>query len=218
MGHGLGVVLGPYWPVDEAAVVLTCLAAGTERLLKLTAGHLALADGEDWPGAKIRKYGHQLNRLRSDIDALLVARVQRAESPNYVRTLLADNAEDPYLGGIFNALDRWAAAAGRYWNLEALSGDTADTESAEELWERVESVALADHPALLAQIGGANAREAAATLRRRLALSLLRWWHSYYRAWQHGVCGAQGRQRSSVLDPAACRAIGEQARQLLGGR
>ncbi|MGH2544704.1 MAG: hypothetical protein ACRDIB_18080 [Ardenticatenaceae bacterium] len=218
MGHGLRVLMGPSWMVDEAAVVLTCLAAGTERLLKLTVGHMALADGEEWPGDQIRQYGHHIARLRGDVDALLVTHMRRATGSKYIDSLLTDIAQDRYLDGIFYALDRWADKDGRYRNLDILAGKHADTESAQQLWEQVESTALADHPELLTQLGGGDARSAATTLRRHVAFSLLRWWHSYYRAWQHGVCGAQGRQRAAALDPTSCRAIAKQARELLSGR
>lgn len=39
--------------------------------------------------------------------------------------------------------------------------------------------------------------------RRRLMLSFMRWWHVHYRAWQHGLVGADGEQFSSEIRPAS---------------
>jgi hypothetical protein len=208
------------WLADDAAVVLTCLSAGSERLLKLTYGHLALAAGGDWPGTKIRGFGHRLNDLRADVDRQLRIHVDRATHPRYIRTLLAEDQADPYLDGIFAALDRWWAepTSGRYRDLQTLAAGEVSGVSAQALWETVTSNVFNDHPVLRAQLGTPGSTEAVVTAQTRLASSILRWWHTHYRAWSHGVCGFEGRQRSAELAPDRSRVIHAQAQALLARR
>jgi hypothetical protein len=98
---------------------------GTERLMKLTIGLSAEADGNPWQAAEIRQvYGHRLTTLRPDVDRALGERISRAAAPPYIRELADRVNHDHYLPLIFEALAEWSESSGRYRDFNILGGET----------------------------------------------------------------------------------------------
>ncbi|MCI4657332.1 hypothetical protein [Cryobacterium zhongshanensis] len=192
---GLNQVASPRWQARQPGGAFTQLSQGVERVLKVTfwlneESHGREVDARFGSGAS----GHALGELNARvIDIYLVE--SRTAMP-YVRGLVEEVLSDPYWGDVLLALDRWSATSGRYRDLDALRGRKGMDDPPWASWEE------AEHRAVTECGGWADLTEE--TLiegRQRLLLSVMRWWHTLFRGWQHGLVGEQGKQFSSGLDP-----------------
>ncbi len=104
--------------------------------------------------------------------------------------------EDVYWWHVLAALDTWSAAAGRYRDLDALRGKPATADPAWTSWEEAERRAVEESGGWAALSG-----ERLKASRLRVLQSVMCWWHTLYRCWQHGLLGADGKTFSSTLSP-----------------
>ncbi|GAA3703380.1 hypothetical protein GCM10022399_19930 [Terrabacter ginsenosidimutans] len=216
--EGVSMIVRPDWRLSSGAAAWTCLASGAERLLKLTIGLSAEADGLPWPADEIRHtYAHRLLLLRPDVDRALGERLGRAPAAAYIASLVELVAGDPYLPTIFEALAQWSDSTGRYRDFEMLAGHEVQRNGPAATWEAAERLTWTARPDVLEGLAMPDNRSALVTMRSELAGSVLRWWFLHYRAWAHGVFGPVAKQHSSSLDPRDIGAIRALTSRLLTG-
>ena len=219
LGRGINILVADNWSPDESAPMLTCLASGAERVMKLGCVMALEADGKEWGPDDLKTLGHNLATLRMSMDGNVQTNLSRATHPNYIKGLVQDTQDDPYLDLVFTAMDRWAAASGRYRDFNILGGDLPiNDDPAHALWGEAESKVATDL-GLFVKLGDPSHQMAALlTIRETLAGSLVKWWFLQHRVWSHGVLGDNAKVWSSGLDPRNCRAIADYARLALKGR
>ncbi|MBT1665789.1 hypothetical protein [Curtobacterium flaccumfaciens] len=192
---GLNQAASPSWQARQPGAVFTQLSQGVERVLKVT--YLL---GEENSGRQVDpKFGagpggHAISELDGRVFASLAAASKSAVP--YLRELVAETLDDSYWRDVLAALDAWAATSGRYRDLDALRGKTAQVDPAWVPWEEAERRAITE--------GGGWTTLSEETLkasRLRVVQSVMRWWHTLYRCWQHGLVGADGRTFASELSP-----------------
>lgn len=192
---GLNQAASNKWQARQPGGVFNQLSQGVERVLKVTfwlneQSHGREVDPKFGSGAA----GHALSELNAKVfDILLVE--SRRKTP-YIEGLVNKAVTDSYWPDLLLALDRWAATSGRYRDLDALRGKEFHGDPAWASWDEAEHRAVA-------QAGGwANLTdEVLVASRQRMLLSIMRWWHTIYRSWQHGLVGDDGRRFASELDP-----------------
>jgi hypothetical protein len=194
---GLNQVASPKWQARQPGGAFTQLSQGVERLLKATfwvseTSHGRSVDSKFGTGAS----GHAIAELDQRVFGIYVSESQSATP--YMKELIAEARSDPYWKDILLALDRWAATSGRYRDLDALRGRTHQGDPPWASWD------AAEHRAITEAGGWGNlTAKHLIDSRRRLLLSFMRWWHVHYRAWQHGLVGAEGKQFSSEIRPTS---------------
>jgi hypothetical protein len=192
---GLNQAPNPAWQARQPGAVFTQLSQGVERLLKVT----YLLSEESAGRAVDPKFGagaggHAISVLNTRVLSTLAAASESAAP--YLRELLADTMNDPFWRDVVTALDAWAATSGRYGDLDALRGKASQVDPAWAPWEEAEHRAIAEGE------GWGNLSEEALIASRLLVLhSVMRWWHTLYRCWQHGLVGADGRTFASDVSP-----------------
>ena len=192
---GLNQAANPAWQARQPGAVFTQLSQGVERLLKVT----YLLSEESAGRAVDPKFGagaggHAISALNTRVLSTLAAASESAAP--YLRELLADTMNDPFWRDVVTALDAWAATSGRYGDLDALRGKASQVDPAWAPWEEAEHRAMAEGE------GWGNLSEEALTASRLLVLhSVMRWWHTLYRCWQHGLVGADGKTFASDVSP-----------------
>ncbi len=75
---------------DGAGVVLALLAAGAEKLLKLTLGLCTLDTEGDWPSVQVmrQRWGHQIALLDEHVGALLLSRSHLSQARPFIKVLV----------------------------------------------------------------------------------------------------------------------------------
>ena len=192
---GLNQAANIEWQARQPGGVFNQLAQGVERVLKVTFWLNEQSHGRDVdPKFGSGAAGHALSELNSKVfDILLVE--SRRKTP-YIEGLVDEAVTDSFWPDLLLALDRWAATSGRYRDLDALRGKEPHGDPAWASWEE------AEHRAVTQAGGWANLTdEVLVASRQRMLLSIMRWWHTIYRCWQHGLVGGDGRQFASELNP-----------------
>lgn len=218
LGRGISILVSDTWSPYDSAPMLTCLASGAERVMKLGCVMSLEADGKKIGRKKLKAFGHDLATLRTSMDDTVRTNLNRATHPNYIKDLVQGTQDDPYLDLVFIAMDRWAAASGRYRDFNILIGDVPiNDDPAYQVWRDAEFMVATDLD-LFKELGDpANAMAALETIRETLAGSILKWWFLQARVWSHGILGVNAQRWSSGLDPRDCRAIADYARVALKG-
>jgi hypothetical protein len=216
LASGLNQVIDPGWFVRESASAFTCLASGVERVMKLTYGLDVLNGSGAFPSEpELRKLGHNLVKLDGIVFPRLVGHATEAGNA-YVEQLLNDAQADPYWPGILAALNAWAAASGRYRDLDFLTGKTAVDDPPWALWEETEQECV-DDLGLLSALAGPNNRSALVVVRTRLAESVMKWWFAVYRSWLHGLVGTDQKSPATSLAPASTVQLAKPLARLVKG-
>jgi hypothetical protein len=192
---GLNQAANPAWQARQAGAVFTQLSQGVERVLKVT--YLL---GEESAGRQVDpKFGagpggHAISELDARVFSFIEP-ASRSAVP-YLRGLVSETLDDPYWRDVLRALDAWAAASGRYRDLDALRGRPPQGDPAWAAWEEAERRAISE-----AGDWAELSEEALKASRLRVLRSVMSWWHTLYRCWQHGLVGADGRTFASELNP-----------------
>jgi hypothetical protein len=192
---GLNQSANAKWVARQPGGVFTQLSQGVERVLKVTFWLHEQSEGREVDSKfGSGSGGHALKELNSKVFDILVFESQ-LKTP-YIARLVEEVVVDPYWPDLLLALDRWAATSGRYRDLDALRGKHLQGDPPWASWEE------AEHRAVTAAGGWANPTdETFAASRMRMLLSIMQWWHTLYRGWQHGLVGEDGIMFSSALDP-----------------
>lgn len=192
---GLNQIANEKWVARQPGGAFNQLAQGVERVLKLSFGLNEQSQGRV-VGAQFGSggSGHGVITLHTRVMEILLA--ESSSAAPYVQGLLAETLADPYWADILTALDRWAATSGRYRDLDALRGRQVQGDPPWASWEEAEHRAVTE-------LGGWGSLtdEVLARAREQMLLSIMRWWHTIYRSWQHGLLGAEGKVFASELSP-----------------
>ncbi|MDT4991085.1 MAG: hypothetical protein QOH97_977 [Actinoplanes sp.] len=189
-----------------AVAVMSLLALGAEKMLKLTIGLAAVDRGESWPSkGDMRAIGHRV--LKADLAARPLVDLRPGTAPGHVADLKGKVAADSVLPTLLEALDRFGAA-GRFYHLDILAETKQPEQSPKHLWHDATAAVMTQDPDLASAIGG-TADFAAA--RRRwnqvMVAALQLWWELYHAAWQTGVIGDLARQYSGELKLRAITSV-----------
>ncbi|HET6507372.1 MAG TPA: hypothetical protein VFG42_11345 [Baekduia sp.] len=196
--HGFSVLDRYRSQVMDVEAVFVCLAGGTEKLLKLTVGVIAVEDGEDWPNrATMKAKGHRIVELDSLVRAEIVARAERSSAPGLIAKLLGMTDRHAGINQILDTLERYAVD-GRFYNLDLLGGVNDARESPQQLWAELETLILEANPEMYEGLVS-NYDHVRAELNDIIAWCLGQWCELLTRAWITGVCGELARQWSPQL-------------------
>lgn len=203
LASAIRLIEGPHSQVQGPAI-LALLAAGTERLTKFTIGAIELAQGNDWPGGKLRGMNHSIIKLDTHARSLIAERTNLSTARGLLVQLRAELDADPLWPPLLHAVDDWANG-GRYWGFDVLTQKQRRPAPSTELWSRAigEALTMGDLQAF-----SQGSPTIQAEVDARVASCIERWWEYYARSWITGVCGPDGQQWSSAISPrAALRAI-----------
>jgi hypothetical protein len=179
-------------------VVTALLAAGAEKLLKLTIGFIRTdIERGPWPSTEITRFGHHIPLLDETARRLIRKYTSRASDPLALAGLQDRLGKDPYIGDILALVGDYAAG-GRFYNLDYLGGPDETRRSPRMRWNEIFNTVWARHlddqlqwgeMSSYADVSATDARN------RRLQASVSAWRDFYLTAWGHGICG----RRAQVL-------------------
>jgi len=199
--HGHAILAEYRFASRDAEAVFACLSGGVEKLLKLTVGVLALAEGAPWPQqATMKNAGHRITELDESVRTAIVQRTDRSTAPGLIASLLEWVRADPGHSQILATLERYATN-GRFHNLDRLGGLQQRGESPQALWGELQAMVVDANPELLEQLAGDERDDAQRTINRVITLSLGAWCELIVRSWSTGVCGDEAQRWAAQLDP-----------------
>lgn len=201
--HSLNLLRTFGCATHDAEPLLVCLAAGTEKLTKLTYG-LAMADsGGQWPSQKVMRteFGHDINRLDRVCRDLLAERTPMSSAPGYLATLLAEVEADPLIPLVLTTVTDYGQQ-GRFHNLDTLAEGPRPVPSPRQRWDETERAVLSTRPDILARLGRSQEdwERARSDINEAIRTSVRAWWHLYWRGWITGAFGRRAQQWSATLD------------------
>jgi hypothetical protein len=185
-----------------ADTVLTLLALGVEKLLKLSVGMAALEETGVWPNKKIRGFGHNIVSLDTAVRELMAENVSRGAQPAYSERALAALNADTIWPLLRDGLERYGSG-GRYHYLDWVS-QQPPFDSPRGYWDAMEREVFAKQPdlfALFASVAPGAFEEARRRTNEAMAASLEIWWRAVYTFWLQGAFGTDARVQSSAIDP-----------------
>jgi hypothetical protein len=200
MRHGFAILAEYQFASRDTEPVFACLAAGGEKLLKLTLGLATVADGGGWPPkATMQNAGHKIVDLHGIVRGLIVEGQDQSTVPGLIAHLLEMTDGHPGIVQTLATLERYAVD-GRFYNLDLLGGGSQGKASPQELWRELEPDIVEANPEMLEQLAGRERDQARHTMNRIIAWSLGMWCELMLRSWMTGVCGETAQQWSSQLD------------------
>lgn len=143
LAYGIRVIRTGTFIETTRDPILTMLSIGVEKLYKLTLGLIVLDHDHRWPStAEMKAWGHKLMPMHHKIMRELSTRTERQS--RYVRELVAEVDADPVILAVIEVLDMYGRM-GRFYYLDQL-GDDPQPVRPDDLWQKVENVALTDPP------------------------------------------------------------------------
>jgi hypothetical protein len=198
--HGQEILAQYRFAARDAEAVFVCLAGGTEKLLKLTYGLIAIDEGGEWPRqATMKEVGHRITELNLTVVTALTERAARSTAPGLIKRLLDWTTNDPGISLVLETMERYAVS-GRFYNLDLLGGVEQPAASPQELWEELHWLVIEANPELLEQFAGTEAAEAQASVNTVIRASLGAWCELLLRSWMTGVCGPEAQRWSPQLE------------------
>ena len=191
--RGLHATRAIRFDYDDAVVVMSLLALGAEKMLKLTIGLAHRDRGERWPStADMRRIGHRVREADRIARPLLDRYAGTA--PGFLDGVKFAVGNDRTVDEVLEALDRFGAA-GRFYYLDLLAEDPQPGESPRMLWTSMTTAMALSDPALLADINSTErAHEGRRRLNEEVATALARWWDLYVAGWRTGVIGKEAQR------------------------
>lgn len=164
--------------------VFSCLALGSEKLLKLTYGVSQQDQGLGWPSIdKMRKFGHNIDRLDERGRSMVRQRAPLATHQPDVDVWIERVDSNLWIDQFLKILSDYGTR-GRFHHLDRLAEPDRDHDSAPfEQWRGLESAVLKDAD-LTEDIDELTRR-----MRERVDQAFRDWWTMYSRAWEQGVFG-----------------------------
>jgi hypothetical protein len=206
--HGFGILAGYRFASRDAEPVFACLAGGSEKLLKLTVGVVALDGGEAWPSkATMKAAGHKIVELDTTVREAISTRREHSTAPGLIGELLERTDGHPGVVQILRTLERYAVN-GRFYNLDLLGGREHPDVSPHELWGELEMDIVDANPEMLDLAADGEHETIRTDMNRILGLSLGLWCELIRRSWITGVCGALAAQWSPQLNTSAIQSRG----------
>jgi hypothetical protein len=183
----------------DAVVVMSLLALGAEKMLKLTIGLAQRDQGEGWPPSDYMRHdiGHRV--LKADQIARPLLNSHAGTAPGLLDDMKSHISHDRVLSNVLNALERFGAA-GRFYYLDILADNPPKQEAPHALWTDLTAAIAVEEPALLADIDSAdNADRRRRRVNETIANALNRWWELYAAAWRTGAIGDEAKQYAREL-------------------
>jgi hypothetical protein len=119
--HGFAILAEYRFALRDAEPVFACLAAGVEKLLKLSFGLATIDDGNPWPtAATMKNVGHRIVALDATVRGLLVQRRARSTAPGLIAELLERTDGHLGIGQMLGTLERYADQ-GRFYTTSTCS-------------------------------------------------------------------------------------------------
>lgn len=187
-------------------VLTAALAAGMEKLLKLTFGFIRTGvEGVPWPSREFRSFGHRIADLDGACRDLIRLHRGRTAYATQLEEAWQPVADDPYIGHVLRLAQDYALG-GRFYNLDYLSAPPpAHRASPRQQWQSLLMLMWqenldADHwwarRQSYADISAKSARN------RLLQQTVSGWRHYYLTAWGLGVCGERARYLAENITDA----------------
>jgi hypothetical protein len=178
---------------DDAVVVMSLLALGAEKMLKLTIGLAHRDRGDPWPSTDdMRRIGHRVRKADRIARPLLDRNAGTA--PGVLDGMKSAVHNDRTVDQVLEALDRFGAA-GRFHYLDLLAEDPQPGDSPQTLWTTMTTAIALGNPALLADINSKErVHEGRRQLNEEVATTLTRWWELYVAAWRTGAIGKEAQR------------------------
>jgi hypothetical protein len=131
----------------ELDAVLAAYSIGVERLMKLALGTAAVSRGEGWPanmGHTREGWGHALDEMDARLRDMLREAVASGswEHQRLLETWICTLDNDLVWSAAIHTFRNYADA-GRYHHLDQIRGGTVRSRSSREMWEEVETAAIA---------------------------------------------------------------------------
>jgi hypothetical protein len=171
-------------PTIGLPAVFSCLALGSEKLLKLTYGVSQQAQGQSWPATKeMKKYAHNVWELDTMGRSLVLQRAHLAADQLVVAEWIERVQGNPWIDQFLNILSDYGSY-GRFHYLDRLANPSIDRQrEPTEQWKRlaVEVLKGDDH--------SEHIEELTRKMTERLDEAFRDWWTMYTRAWVFGVFG-----------------------------
>jgi hypothetical protein len=197
--HGLESLRTMRDDFNSAAAVMSLLALGAEKMVKLTIGLGRVHRSQSWPSVTFMRYkvGHRVRV--GDRKARAFVTPPSTVIPGHVEDTAALVDADEVLALTLKALDRFGDE-GRFYYLDVLAEATQPDPSPADLWGDAVQEIFRRRKELPALIGVADTYEQG---RRAVNIaivdSLLRWWSLYCSAWQTGVVGDEAKRLAGEL-------------------
>lgn len=175
--------------------VFSCLALGSEKLLKLTYGVSQQAQGCGWPRiSEMKRYGHNVWELDTKGRSLVLQSAHLATHQPVVDGWIKSVDSNPWIDQFLKILSNYGAG-GRFHYLDRLAEQGTDRGSEpSEQWRALEVAVLRE--ADLSQ----DIDELTQKMRERVDEAFRDWWTMYTRAWVHGVFGVGAINHGYTLE------------------
>ncbi|MEV6350995.1 hypothetical protein [Actinoplanes sp. NPDC051851] len=183
----------------DAVAVMSLLALGAEKMLKLTIGLSGRDQGTGWPSKdEMRlKIGHRV--LKADRIARPTLDSNPGTAPGWLAGLKHQVNADPVLSTVLEALDRFGNA-GRFYYLDLLASATQPQDAPQTLWTNMTTALTTGEPRLLADLASVDRYEAGRRqLNEMVAAALIGWWELYAAAWRTGAIGKEAQRYSPEI-------------------
>lgn len=118
---------------------MSLMAAGLERLYKLTLGVMAVDRDGSWSDGK--SFGHQISKMHPEVLAEIE---RRSAAKPYLQELLCEVRDDRVLPAVIRCADSYGRE-GRYFYLDTLAGSPTRVVSPHDSWRMVEAAVLEQH-------------------------------------------------------------------------
>lgn len=190
------------WLAQDEYVVTVLLAAGMERLLKLTLAFVRVdVEGSSWPTTELKSYGHRIVDLDSACRALIKTRTEAVSTLERVDELARGLDRDLCIGAVLGIAQDFATG-GRYFNLDHLGSPGGPRVSPRQRWQRL----VDDLKAGLDQDAASTAPEipdlgvvgvvtsTTGKVSHTLAATVAAWRHFYLTSWECGACGPRAQE------------------------
>ena len=185
--------------ISRSEPFLACLAAGMEKLCKLTYLLSEFGETGKFPTKQTMKddFGHDIRGLDEACREIILRRIPGTPSERYVSGLLDQAEDNELLPLIIDAVTDYAKS-GRFYNLDAIADAKPDRPSPVQLWERTERAIIEGRPHLYS--GPADLTvpmtEVVDEIRGSSALAIRQWWALYADAWNGGALGREAQMWS----------------------
>ena len=195
------------WRADagqhEPSPIFATLAAGAEKLLKLSIGLLAVTETGEWPPlGDMQRRGHGI--LAMHVETLNGLR-RRLRDPMTsgtaaltLTTLRQDVIDDPVLTLTLRSLSAFANDDGCH-NLDRLAAKDGIGPSPKQRWDDLERGIQTENHELRRTLGRELDTVGRPGPNRAIGTSVVRWWWLHLQAWNTGVLGPTAQQWSGHL-------------------
>jgi hypothetical protein len=184
--------------------IMSLMAAGLERLYKLTLGVIAIDRDGSWSDSK--RFGHQIEKMHPEV---LDELEQRCSANPYHRDLMRAVRDDQVLLAVIKCADAYGRE-GRYFYLDSLAGKEPRASSPHQAWRTVEAtvlqhIDLAEPSSQAAESPADTGRWRALTTTRGAVInrSVINVWELIATCGVQGGFGELGRVFGRDVQPAA---------------